>query len=161
MRIKIFDQGTAERVQDAFRDSYWISITDIDYPKAKIEAHNKLCLSFDDVTPYNVENSFIHPFYKNAFLSREPVFFSSKMAMDIVNFVHKIEDSRDILCIHCYAGKSRSVAVGAVINTITNTSPDNEKYFREFMKEYCHDAGLNSYVYHVLMTAFLNAEVLF
>lgn len=159
MKIKIFDLDTAERVQDVFSNAHWISITDVDYPKAKISAENKLCLSFDDVTPYNVENSLIHPYYKEVFKKREPIFFSRKMAFDIIYFINSMKSFEDELCIHCFAGKSRSVAIGAVVNTVINTVPEfsrDGRHFKEFIEDYCHDTGLNYHVYNTLMTAFLD-----
>ena len=157
MIIKIFDRETAEKVCTEFQDAYWISVNDVGYPLARLSVPKKLYLTFDDVTPYGIEYSIIHPFYKEQFEHRAPVLFNTFMAKQICEFILSVKDDFATVCIHCYAGKSRSVAIGAALNTVINAvhSPVLS-HFRLFVKEYCCNTGLNFHVYNVLMNTLID-----
>lgn len=67
------------------------------------------------------------------------VLFSKNMAVQIIQFIRKHE-SVDTLLIHCYAGQSRSRAVGAF--AVKMLGGDNTKYFTQYSP--------NMYVYNML-----------
>ncbi len=75
------------------------------------------------------------------------VLFNDEMADQIIEFIlaHK---SVDTLLVHCYAGQSRSRAVGAFAVEILGG--DNSKYFEE--------GTPNQYVYEVLETAWIRRQ---
>ncbi len=76
------------------------------------------------------------------------VLFNDEMADQIIGFVlaHK---SVDTLLVHCYAGQSRSRAVGAF--AVEMLGGDNSKYFEEGMP--------NQYIYDVLETAWVRRQL--
>lgn len=63
-------------------------------------------------------------------------------AKDIVMFIKKHENDVDTLLIHCFAGVSRSKAVGAFANELLNIPSNNEQ-------------GYNEYVYDLLQMVWL------
>ena len=67
------------------------------------------------------------------------VLFSEDMAVQIMKFIKKYEFV-DTLLIHCYAGQSRSRAVGAF--AVKMLGGDNSMYFTQY--------NLNMYVYNTL-----------
>lgn len=71
------------------------------------------------------------------------VLFDDDMADKIISFIEKHRKSVDTLLIHCYAGQSRSRAVGAF--AVEMLGGDNSKYFEE--------GTPNQYIYDVLETA--------
>lgn len=71
--------------------------------------------------------------------------FTKEMAEQIINFILDNKDV-DSLLIHCYAGQSRSRAVGAF--AIWLLAGDNSAYLEQY--------NLNEYVYDILMQAFLS-----
>ncbi|MDO4458650.1 MAG: hypothetical protein Q4C42_00945 [Clostridia bacterium] len=77
------------------------------------------------------------------------VLFSEDMAESIIRF---IEDNKsvDTLLVHCYAGQSRSMAVGAF--AVWMLGGDNSKYF----EGHCP----NEYVYDMLTTTYLRKQIL-
>lgn len=67
------------------------------------------------------------------------VAFTEDMAMDIIRFIQDHQDV-DTLLVHCYAGQSRSRAVGAFAQKMLGM--DNSIYFKEHHP--------NMYVYNIL-----------
>ncbi len=76
------------------------------------------------------------------------VLFSDEMAEQIIDFVIK-NRYVDTLLIHCYAGQSRSRAVGAFV--LKMFGKDNESYFKRY--------SLNMHVYDVLDKAWLRRKM--
>ncbi len=56
------------------------------------------------------------------------VLFDEEMATEIIDFVRKYHRQVDVLIIHCYAGVSRSAAVGAFVCRMFHK--DNSDYFK-------------------------------
>lgn len=77
------------------------------------------------------------------------VLFSDEMADEILDFIEEHRASVDTLLIHCYAGQSRSRAVGAF--AVEMLGGDNSKYFEE-------DAP-NQYIYDVLESAWVKKQL--
>lgn len=71
------------------------------------------------------------------------VLFDDDMADRIISFIEEHKAAIDTLLIHCYAGQSRSRAVGAFAIEMLNG--DNSKYFEE--------GSPNQYIYDVLWAA--------
>jgi predicted protein tyrosine phosphatase len=101
-----------------------ISIRDKGYDSLYTGLDNKwehiLPLEFDDVTKYHDSLDLLHPFHNNVKKTRELIFFNESMAKEIVSFAEKIKKYNLPLHIHCFAGKSRSQAVGHCLNTYFN-----------------------------------------
>ena len=77
------------------------------------------------------------------------VLFDDDMADQIIDFIEKHRKSVDTLLVHCYAGQSRSRAVGAF--AVEMLGGDNSKYF---------DEGLpNQYIYDVLESAWVRKQL--
>lgn len=132
MKINVFSYKDAE-AQFIINESYrknWISIRDIGYESlyAKMDelCTNVKIVKFDDVTNFQLKHDLIHAFYKREFKNREPVFFNSQMAREIINFVNKLNID-DTINIHCWAGKSRSQAVAFCLNQYYNLFMDNNE----------------------------------
>lgn len=112
----------------------WISIRDNGYPEIYI-AIDKFCnnvcaLEFDDITHYNVTHDLIMPMYKEIKEKRELIYFDKTHAKQIIEFADKIYRSGEELNIHCFAGKSRSQAVGYALNVYYNLYlNDNQEHF--------------------------------
>lgn len=66
--------------------------------------------------------------------------FTDRMAEQVIRFIHNNQEV-DTLLIHCYAGQSRSRAVGAF--AVWYLGGDNEQYFEKY--------NPNTYVYDKLM----------
>lgn len=77
------------------------------------------------------------------------VLFDDEMADEIISFIEKHRRSVDTLLIHCYAGQSRSHAVGAF--AVEMLGGDNSKYFEE--------GTPNQYIYDVLETACVRRQL--
>ena len=106
----------------------WISIRDKGYEriyKEIDEGENILKLYFDDITKYVVSHNLIHPIYHQIHQFREFIYFDEQMAKEILKFAKKIHKKGEQLNIHCYAGRSRSQAVGYVLNTYFNLYIEN------------------------------------
>lgn len=71
------------------------------------------------------------------------VLFDEEMAEDIIRFV-RANKNVDTLLIHCYAGQSRSKAVGAFV--VKMAGRDDSKYFRE--------GSPNKHVYDTLVKVY-------
>ena len=131
MNINIFSyrEAKARIKNDPHCRKNWISVRDIGYEYVYEDldkfCENVLVLRFDDVTRFNVERELLHPFYKEAGKFRDLVFFSSDMADQIVNFVESLKEP--FLNIHCWAGLSRSQAIGFCLNTYFNLYKENNR----------------------------------
>lgn len=105
-------------IQDTHTDGFGITFSENKYCKAV------LTLKFDDIVR-PVEGAQI---------------FTEKMAEEIIRFIRTNKDVETLL-IHCYAGQSRSRAVGAF--AVWFLGGDNSAYFKKY--------NPNEYVYEVLM----------
>ena len=109
----------------------WISIRDIgyDYLYDELNDHveNLLIIHFDDVTESNIRTNTIHPVYKKLIGERKFVLFDNNMARKIIDFSTEVYKKHEDLNIHCWAGKSRSQAVGYVLNQYFNLYLENNK----------------------------------
>lgn len=72
------------------------------------------------------------------------ILFTEDMAEEIIAFIRKNRKA-DTLLVHCYAGQSRSLAVGAF--AVEMLGGDNSKYFSQ--------GNPNMYVYDVLETVWM------
>ncbi len=77
------------------------------------------------------------------------VLFNDDMADSIIEFIEQYRKSVDTLLIHCYAGQSRSRAVGAF--AVEMLGGDNSRYFDE--------GTPNMYIYDVLESAWLRKQL--
>jgi predicted protein tyrosine phosphatase len=112
-------------IQDSHTDGFGISFSENQYCKGV------LTLKFDDI---------IRP-VEGAQL------FSDDMAKQIIRFIGNNQDL-DTLLIHCYAGQSRSRAVGAF--AVWYLGGDNSSYFKKYSP--------NEYVYDKLMQMALSFD---
>ena len=78
------------------------------------------------------------------------VLFSDEMADEIIDFIEENRAKVDTLLIHCYAGQSRSKAVGAF--AVEMLGGDNSKYFEEGNVP-------NMFVYDVLESAWVRKRL--
>ena len=78
------------------------------------------------------------------------VLFDDDMADKIVDFIEKYRKVADTLLVHCYAGQSRSRAVGAF--AVEMLGGDNSKYFED-------GSSPNMYVYDVLESAWIRRQL--
>lgn len=113
-------------IQDTHTDGFGVTFTENQYCK------DVLTLKFDDIIR-PVEGAQI---------------FNEEMAEQIIRFIRKNKDDVDTLLIHCYAGQSRSRAVGAFVLWLFGG--DNSEYFRKY--------DPNQYVYDMLMKVYLNSK---
>jgi len=77
------------------------------------------------------------------------VLFDDDMAESIINFIELHKTKVDTLLVHCYAGQSRSRAVGAF--AVEMLGGDNRKYFEE--------GAPNQYIYDVLESAWVRRQL--
>lgn len=77
------------------------------------------------------------------------VLFDDDMAESIIDFIEKHRKVADTLLVHCYAGQSRSRAVGAFV--VEMLGGDNSKYFEE--------GTPNQYIYDVLESAWIRRQL--
>jgi predicted protein tyrosine phosphatase len=102
----------------------WVSIRDIGHDELYEDISNiceNLCIiEFDDITCYNVLHNLLHPYFKKTLSNRNLVYFNETLANRIFEFAKNVFDSGEELNIHCYAGKSRSQAIGYVLNQYFN-----------------------------------------
>lgn len=105
-------------IQDSHTDGFGITFSENQYCKAV------LTLKFDDIIR-PVDGAQI---------------FTEEMAEQIIHFIRKHKDV-DTLLIHCYAGQSRSRAVGAF--AVKFLGGDNSVYFKKY--------NPNEYVYELLL----------
>lgn len=105
-------------IQDSHTDGFGISFIENRFCKGV------LTLQFDDIVR-EVDGA---------------VLFSEDMARQIIEFINR-HSSVDTLLIHCYAGQSRSRAVGAF--AVKMLGGDNTRYFRDYAP--------NMHVYNMLL----------
>ena len=77
------------------------------------------------------------------------VLFDDDMADQIIDFIEEKKAEVDTLIVHCYAGQSRSRAVGAFAVEILGG--DNSRYFEE--------GTPNQYIYDVLESAWIRRQL--
>lgn len=77
------------------------------------------------------------------------VLFDDDMADQIIDFIESHRKSVDTLLVYCYAGQSRSRAVGAF--AVAMLGGDNSKYFEE--------ATPNQYIYDVLEAEWIRRQL--
>ena len=77
------------------------------------------------------------------------VLFDDDMAESIIDFIELHKTKVDTLLVHCYAGQSRSRAVGAF--AVEMLGGDNRKYFE--------DGVPNQYIYDVLESAWIRRQL--
>lgn len=77
------------------------------------------------------------------------VLFTDEMAEQILDFIEKNRRRVDTLLVHCYAGQSRSRAVGAF--AVEMLGGDNSRYFTE--------GAPNMYIYDVLENAWVMRQL--
>lgn len=109
-------------IQDTHNGGFGVTFTPNQYCK------DVLTLYFDDVIR-EVEGA---------------VLFTDEMARQIIDFIRK-NRKVDTLLVHCYAGQSRSRAVGAF--AVKMLGGDNSKYFSQ--------GNPNMYVYDTLETVWM------
>ena len=131
MKINIFSCLAARdriKMDPRYRKN-WISIRDVGYEYVYEDldrlCKNVLILKFDDITRFNAERELLHTFYKETEKTRDLIFFDEDMADKIVSFAKSIKDGW--INIHCWAGLSRSQAVGFCLNTYFNLYKENNK----------------------------------
>lgn len=78
------------------------------------------------------------------------VLFNDDMADKIIEFIERNKKAVDTLLVHCYAGQSRSRAVGAF--SVEMLGGDNSRYFE--------DGTPNMYIYDVLESAWIRRQLL-
>ena len=148
MKINIY---SLEEANQKINGGYWISIREKGcedfYKKIDEKAKDCLPLYFDDICHYTVKHNLLHPFYIEMFQKREPIFFDEQMASDIYGYVLGKKE----INIHCFAGVSRSQAVGHVINIFFNCLQGNEEDFIKSIPDY---SMVNPLVIDVMMKVF-------
>lgn len=77
------------------------------------------------------------------------VIFDDDMADRIIDFINQYKNKVDTLLVHCYAGQSRSMAVGAF--AVKMLGGDNSYYFK--------NGNLNQYIYDALELAWIRRLV--
>lgn len=77
------------------------------------------------------------------------VLFDDEMADKIIEFIEHCSNSVDTLLVHCYAGQSRSKAVGAF--AVEMIGGGNSDYFE--------NGTPNQYIYDVLETAWVRRQL--
>jgi predicted protein tyrosine phosphatase len=125
MIINVFSLNQAnEYLSKGMYIKNWISVRDYGwehlYEIVDKNAENVLPIVFDDITKYQYENDMIHPVYRNVVKDREIIYFNEEMANQILNFSLDIWKNDGMLNIHCYAGRSRSQAIGYILNNYFN-----------------------------------------
>lgn len=115
----------------------WISIRDFDhlslYQDIDFNCINICSIIFDDVTIYNEKHKLLHPFFNEVKKHRNLIHFSDEHAKQIIKFSKTVFEKGESLNIHCYAGKSRSQAIGYVLN----------QYFNLYLMHNINDYKLN------------------
>lgn len=126
--IRVFSKDEMDKLYADYPDDTTpvISISDVGYESPVPESH-PMCLRlyFDDVTEYHVTRGLAHPYYRQQFLHRDPVYFTAMDAVDVINFLSKASASVSKgalfpkLYIHCYKGMSRSIALAIYAELFT------------------------------------------
>ena len=110
----------------------------------KVLWHSGIFVQFDDVEQYYKEQTIGN--YKKPAIS--PI--SKDQAKEIVDYIQHLQELPDSLklIVHCYAGVSRSAAVGKFIND----------YYKMKLPQYERLSLYNKFVYHQLMNEVNNYE---
>lgn len=135
MLINVYSYKDAEKqiISNKNQDirKNWISIQDLGfehlYNVIDKYCKNVLVIKFDDVTDFNIYHQLLHPFYYKLQDKRELINFNDDMAKKIIGFANKVYDNNEILNIHCWAGKSRSQAIGHCLNQYYNLYIENNE----------------------------------
>lgn len=101
----------------------WISIRDNDFPELynKFDICKNVCIvKFDDVTYYSEKHNLLHYFFDDVRKHRNLIHFNEEHAKKIIKFSTDVFNKNEDLNIHCFAGRSRSQAVGYVLNQYFN-----------------------------------------
>ncbi|MBQ8922107.1 MAG: hypothetical protein IJ060_08105 [Oscillospiraceae bacterium] len=114
-------------IQDSHTGGFGVQFTENQFCKGV------LTLLFDDIVT-EVEGA---------------VLFDDEMADEIIRFIDRHTASVDTLLVHCYAGQSRSRAVGAF--AVEMLGGDNRIYFSE--------GSPNQYIYDVLESAWVRWQL--
>lgn len=87
-------------------------------------------LYFDNVNDHNIHTNTLHPFYQREYLRRGLVCFTEDHARQIISFSNNVYNRKEELNIHCWAGRSRSQAIGYCLNNYYNLflNPNKEDY---------------------------------
>lgn len=153
MIINVFSYENAIANLDEHPEN-WISIRDYGYSHVYKEldeyGSNILEVYFDDVTEYNIKCDTLHPFYKRAYMRRGLVCFNEEMAKSIIDFADDIYKKDEELNIHCWAGKSRSQAVGYCLNQYYNLYLSRNK--NDFLKNIDNNMDMFLGNYDVIRT---------
>lgn len=158
MKITAYSREAAISEQFNGNEKVWISINDESYESPIVRYETLVTQRYDDVAPFHVEIDAIHPYYKREFNSREPIYFNEKMADEVLNLgMHCVLWVSDIH-VHCFAGKSRSVATVQALNEIFNLFYfDNREEYMENLQRVVKSVP-NSFVYTTIMKRFMERE---
>lgn len=144
MKINVYSLEKANKkiLSDIIYQKNWISIRDHDYPEI-YKYINAICenvciIEFDDVTYYAEKHNLLARFFNETKEKRELIHFNEEHANKIINFAKEIFYKNEELNIHCYAGKSRSQAVGYVLNQYFNL------YLSSNKKDFIRNINLNN-----------------
>ena len=123
MKINVYSYHNAiENLSDHKKN--WISVRDLGYSNVYSglddNAENILELYFDDVTEQDIKTNTLHPFYQRAYMKRGLICFDDDMAKKIIEFSKDVFEKNEELNIHCWAGRSRSQAIGFCLNVYFN-----------------------------------------
>lgn len=114
-------------IQDSHTEGFGVQFTENQFCKGV------LTLMFDDIVT-EVDGA---------------VLFDDEMGDAIIDFIEKHRRTVDTLLVYCYAGQSRSRAVGAF--AVDMLGGDNSKYFE--------DGVPNQYIYDVLESAWIRHQL--
>lgn len=125
MKINVMSLRKAnELIQNEYKyQKNWISIRENDFPELynKFDVCNNVCIViFDDVTYYSEKHNLSHKFFDDIRKRRNLIHFNDEHARKIIKFSTNIFYNNEDLNIHCFAGRSRSQAVGYVLNQYFN-----------------------------------------
>ena len=145
MIINIYSYNDAKLIFNE-KPKNWISVRDLGYSHLYEDMDEKcsnvLELYFDDVTNQDIQSGALHPFYRKAYMARGLICFSEEMARDIVKFAEKVYNKGEELNIHCWAGKSRSQAIGHCLNIYYNL------YLKKNDKDYLRNLNKSNGKFH-------------
>lgn len=140
INVYSLDKANKKILSDIKSQKNWISIRDYGYSELYkyINICKNICIiEFDDVTYYEEKHDLLISFFKKIKEKREFIHFTEDHAKKILNFAIDIFNKNEELNIHCYAGKSRSQAVGYVLNQYFNLYLTNNK--EDFIRNIMHN----------------------
>lgn len=144
MKINVYSLKRANELilSDINCQKNWISIRDVGYSELykyiRSICKNVCVIEFDDITHYQVKYDLLHPYFNNLLKNRDLIYFNEEHAKQILDFAQKVFDSGEELNIHCYAGKSRSQAIGYVLNQYFNL------YLTQNLKDFKRNINFNN-----------------